>query len=126
MNAHEQYQEIAALDAIGAASPDEERDLREHLVACAECRRVRDEYAEAVTLLARGLDPVPPPADLRERSLSIPLLRAIEISQATSLPRAASNMRAVVHTLTNASCNTSCASSALPRMRSSSAYSVPE
>ena len=70
MNAHEQYQEIAALDAIGAASPDEERDLREHLGACAECRRVRDEYAEAVTLLARGLDPVPPPADLRERVVS--------------------------------------------------------
>jgi cell division protein FtsB len=70
MNAHEQYQEIAALDAIGAASPDEERDLREHLDACAECRRVRDEYAEAVTLLARGLDPVPPPADLRERVVS--------------------------------------------------------
>ena len=70
MNAHEQYQEIAALDAIGAASPDEERDLREHLVACAECRRVRDEYAEAVTLLARGLDPVPPPAGLRERVVS--------------------------------------------------------
>ncbi len=70
MNAHEQYQEIAALDAIGAASPDEESDLREHLGACAECRRVRDEYAEAVTLLARGLDPVPPPADLRDRVVS--------------------------------------------------------
>ena len=70
MNAHEQYQEIAALDAIGAASPDEESDLREHLGTCAECRGVRDEYAEAVTLLARGLDPVPPPADLRERVVS--------------------------------------------------------
>ena len=70
MNAHEQYQEIAALDAIGAASPDEEHDLREHLDTCAECRGVRDEYAEAVTLLARGLDPVPPPADLRERVVS--------------------------------------------------------
>ena len=64
---HEEYQEIAALDAIGAASPEEERDLREHLGACAECRRVRDEYAEAVTLLARGLEPVAPPDDLRER-----------------------------------------------------------
>jgi cell division protein FtsB len=67
MMTHEQSQEIAALDAIGAATPAEERDLREHLGACGECRRVRDEYAEAVTLLARGLDPVAPPADLRER-----------------------------------------------------------
>lgn len=67
MITHEESQEIAALDAIGAASPDEERDLHEHLAACAECRRVRDEYAEAVTLLARGLEPVTPPPDLRER-----------------------------------------------------------
>jgi len=67
MNAHEQYQEIAALDAIGAASPDEERDLHDHLGKCAECRAVRDEYAEAATLLARGLEPVPPPEDLRDR-----------------------------------------------------------
>jgi cell division protein FtsB len=67
MRTHEEYQEIAALDAIGAASPDEERDLHAHLGDCAECRHVRDEYAEAVTLLARTLDPVPPPPDLRER-----------------------------------------------------------
>jgi cell division protein FtsB len=67
MNAHEQYQEIAALDAIGAASPDEERDLHDHLGTCAECRAVRDEYAEAATLLARGLEPVPPPEELRDR-----------------------------------------------------------
>ena len=70
MMTHEQFQEVAALDAIGAASLDEEEALREHLDACAECRRVRDEYAEAVTLLARGLDPVPPPADLRDRIVS--------------------------------------------------------
>lgn len=70
MIAHDEAQEIAALDAVGAASADEERDLGEHLAACAECRRVRDEYAEAVTLLARGLTPVPPPAELRERVVS--------------------------------------------------------
>jgi anti-sigma-K factor RskA len=70
MITHDEAQEIAALDAVGAASADEERDLGEHLAACAECRRVRDEYAEAVTLLARGLEPVPPPAELRERVVS--------------------------------------------------------
>ncbi len=70
MMTHEEAQEIAALDAIGAAAPDEERALHEHLAACAECRRVRDEYAEAVTLLARGLEPVPPPAEVRERVVS--------------------------------------------------------
>ena len=67
MMTHEEFQDVAALDAIGAASPDEERELGEHLAGCADCRRVRDEYGEAVTLLARGLDPVAPPAELRER-----------------------------------------------------------
>jgi len=70
MTTHAEYQEAAALDAIGAASPDEERELHEHLAGCAECSRVRDEYAEAATLLARGLEPVPPPADLRGRVVS--------------------------------------------------------
>jgi cell division protein FtsB len=70
MKTHEEYQEMAALDAVGAASPDEERDLRDHLGQCEECRRVRDEYAEAVTLLARGLEPVTPPDDLRQRVVS--------------------------------------------------------
>ncbi len=67
MRTHEEYQEIAALDALGAASPGEELELHEHLGDCATCRRVRDEYAEAVTLLARGLEPVAPPDELREQ-----------------------------------------------------------
>jgi hypothetical protein len=51
----------------------------------------------------------------------MPRLRAIEISHAISLPRTASNIFALVHAFTNVSCSTSCASSALQRMRSSRA-----
>jgi Anti-sigma-K factor rskA len=64
---HEDFESIAALDAIGAATPDETRALDEHAASCESCRRARDEYAEAATLLARQLDPVPPPPELRER-----------------------------------------------------------
>lgn len=70
MMTHAEYEDAAALDAIGAASADEERHLHEHLGSCTDCRRVRDEYAEAATLLARGLDPVTPPADVRDRVVS--------------------------------------------------------
>src|SRR3954452_13592724 len=56
----------------------------------------------------------------------MPRLRAIEISQATSLPRTESNIFAFVHAFTNVSCNTSCASSALERMRRRRAYRVDE
>jgi anti-sigma-K factor RskA len=67
MSAHEEFDTIAALDAIGAASADEAATLHAHLLDCPECARVRDDYAEAAALLARQLRPVAPPSDLRER-----------------------------------------------------------
>jgi anti-sigma-K factor RskA len=65
--AHEDFEAIAALDALGAASADEEKALREHLSSCLSCRRARDEFAEAATLMAKDLEPVAPPADVRDR-----------------------------------------------------------
>lgn len=67
---HEEFESIAALDAIGAATAEESATLRAHLETCAGCARVLDEYAEAATLLARQLDPVAPPAGVRERIVS--------------------------------------------------------
>jgi anti-sigma-K factor RskA len=64
---HEEFESIAALDAIGAASAEESTSLHAHVNDCADCRKVRDEYAEAATLLARQLDPVTPPGDMRDR-----------------------------------------------------------
>lgn len=64
---HAELQDIAALDAIGAATPEEANAFAEHAATCEECSRMRDEYAEAATLLARGLQPVPPPDDIRGR-----------------------------------------------------------
>ena len=64
---HEELESIAALDAIGAATAEESAALRAHLEACPECTRARDEFAEAATLLARQLNPVAPPAGVRER-----------------------------------------------------------
>jgi anti-sigma-K factor RskA len=67
MIGHEQYDSIAALDAIGAATPDEANALGAHLPSCPDCRRARDEYGEAASLLSRDLDPVAPPPQLRDR-----------------------------------------------------------
>ncbi|HEV7488815.1 MAG TPA: anti-sigma factor [Thermoanaerobaculia bacterium] len=67
MIGHEQYDSIAALDAIGAATPDEANALGAHLASCPDCRRARDEYGDAAALLARDLDPVTPPPQLRDR-----------------------------------------------------------
>jgi anti-sigma-K factor RskA len=67
MIGHEQFDSIAALDAIGAATPDEANTLGAHLASCPDCRRARDEYGEAASLLARDLDPVAPPPQVRDR-----------------------------------------------------------
>jgi anti-sigma-K factor RskA len=68
---HDDYESLAALDAIGAATADEQRSFEAHATGCEGCSRARDEFAEAATLLARSLDPVAPPADVRARVLSI-------------------------------------------------------
>jgi hypothetical protein len=71
MMVHEQFDSIAALDAIGAATPDEANALGAHLPSCPDCRRARDEYGEAASLLSRDLDPVAPPPQLRDRIFAI-------------------------------------------------------
>jgi anti-sigma-K factor RskA len=67
MMTHEQLEAIAALDAIGVATPEEALAFREHLDSCAACRSARDEYQEAASLLARDLEPVLPPPAVRGR-----------------------------------------------------------
>lgn len=58
---HEDFETIAAFDALGVASRNDVALLAAHAGGCIPCRVARDEYAEAVTLLARGLSPVAPP-----------------------------------------------------------------
>ena len=66
---HEEIQQLAALDAIGAATADEAAELRRHLATCADCRRAADELNEAAALLALGVDPVAPPAHVKQSVL---------------------------------------------------------
>src|SRR5690348_12565331 len=48
MNDHSYYEELTALAAGGFLSDQEIRELREHLAACAECRRSEREYRDLV------------------------------------------------------------------------------
>ncbi len=80
---HEEFTAIAALDALGAASAEEESALRQHLETCESCHRARDEFVEAASLLARDLEPVPPPAEARQR-----VMETIEAAGETTLVEA--------------------------------------
>lgn len=64
---HADFESIAALDVLGAATAGEASALRVHLLACIPCRRAREEFADATTFIAMGLEPVQPPRDLRAR-----------------------------------------------------------
>jgi hypothetical protein len=64
---HEEFEGIAALDVLGAASAEEETALREHVESCESCRKARDEFVQAASLLALDLNPVQVPAEARQR-----------------------------------------------------------
>jgi anti-sigma-K factor RskA len=66
---HEEYKELAALDAVGALDAEETRLLGEHLAACEECGREAREMREAAAAIAYTVEPVEPPASLRARVL---------------------------------------------------------
>ena len=70
MTTHEEFESLAALDAAGAATAGEIAALRAHVDGCPSCAAVQAEFADAATLLARDLDPVQPPADVRSRVLA--------------------------------------------------------
>lgn len=67
---HEEFDNLAALDAVGATTVEEREKLRRHLEECQDCRLAAQEYNEASALIAEGLDPVPPPPQVRGRTLA--------------------------------------------------------
>lgn len=67
---HEETETIAALDALGVAGAGDAIVLEMHVAACLPCRRARDEYRRATTLIALGLDPVLPPREVRARLIA--------------------------------------------------------
>ena len=65
MSSHEEFDTIAAAASVGAATNEEQRALHAHNQTCADCRTLSDDYVEAASFFARGLDPVEPPQDIR-------------------------------------------------------------
>jgi len=66
---HEEYENLAALEAIGALSEDERRSLEEHLAGCPSCSAVHEELQQAAALLALSVQPVAPPPEIRQKLL---------------------------------------------------------
>jgi anti-sigma-K factor RskA len=66
---HDEIQDLAAMHAIGALTPEEEAELRRHLATCSDCGRIAGELDESAALLALSLDPVTPPPGVKQNIL---------------------------------------------------------
>jgi anti-sigma-K factor RskA len=66
---HDELEGIAALDAIGVATVEEEAEFHAHQDDCPHCRTIADEYRETASMIALSLDAVAPPKELRSRIL---------------------------------------------------------
>jgi anti-sigma-K factor RskA len=67
---HEEFESIAALDALGVATGGESAALRMHLAGCHPCRVARQEYGQATAMFAIALAPMRPPPRVRARVMS--------------------------------------------------------
>lgn len=62
---HSDYQDLAALDAVGALDENEIVELHRHLAECEECQLVERDYHESAAMFALGLEPVAAPERAR-------------------------------------------------------------
>lgn len=68
---NDDLRELAALDALGALSPDESRRLAEAATADADLAAQRDADEAVVAALRSAVAPVAPPADLGDRIVAL-------------------------------------------------------
>jgi anti-sigma factor RsiW len=67
---HDDVRDLAAGYVLGALTPDEEAAVRDHLATCAEPHPEFAELGGVVPYLAASLEPVEPPAGLRDRLMA--------------------------------------------------------
>ena len=73
MTEHDRYGELAGPYALGILGADERREFEAHLSTCAECQREVREAALVAEGLGRAVEPLEPPADLRQRVIAAAL-----------------------------------------------------
>jgi anti-sigma-K factor RskA len=65
-----QAEDLLGAHALDALTPQEARDVQEHLRGCAEHRQTAQELAQTVSLLALAVDEREPAPDLRDRIMA--------------------------------------------------------
>jgi len=70
MTGHEQYREDLALYAVGALTPEENKDLALHLAECPSCREELQGLQAAAAQIVLAVEPVRPPSAFRDQLLA--------------------------------------------------------
>lgn len=66
MMRHDEFDDLAALAALGANTPEDQARLETHLRDCRDCGRAADDYSGVAASLALTIDPVQPPQRVHE------------------------------------------------------------
>jgi anti-sigma-K factor RskA len=64
---HEAVKDLIAPYVLGAVSPEEERQIRSHILTCDECTQEADSYAVVSAALPHSVDPIPLPVGFVDR-----------------------------------------------------------
>jgi anti-sigma-K factor RskA len=64
---HEAIRDLIAPYVLGAVSPEEEREIRNHILSCDECTREAESYAAVTTALPLTADAMPLPVGFVDR-----------------------------------------------------------
>jgi anti-sigma-K factor RskA len=67
---HDELKALIAPYALGAVSPEEEREIRSHVMSCEECMQEAEGYSEAAAALALAVDEAPLPAGFEDAVLT--------------------------------------------------------
>ena len=67
---HDELKALIAPYVLGAVSPDEEREVRSHVMSCEECMQEAEGYAGAAAALALAVDEAPLPAGFEDAVLA--------------------------------------------------------
>ncbi|MEO8484093.1 MAG: anti-sigma factor [Acidobacteriota bacterium] len=70
MTGHEYYDDLVAAHALDALDAEERRAFEAHLATCDACSRALADLRRVSAGIALSVDPVEPPASLRERTLA--------------------------------------------------------
>lgn len=82
MGSHQYFQDLIPMDVLGSLSAAEQKELREHLAGCAECRKMYQAHQAIAQMLPRSVESVQPSRETKQK-----LFARVDADLAHAAPR---------------------------------------